>query len=200
METCARVWKTVRVNSEDADLKAQRYKEGDGVRLGSGQATKDWEAAQHGCCYWRNGILPPPSSSSARRSVGYSFEFDAGNTILRLTGAGQLTDEMLLDAHSAGKRWMASRSARGGILDLTAVTAVDLSNETIQKLTMMQPIFGVESKVVVVAPKDVYYGLARMFATLGEQSRPNWSVVRTIEEAYRLLGVETPQFSRVAIE
>jgi hypothetical protein len=40
----------------------------------------------------------------------------------------------------------------------------------------------------------------RMLEILSEKSRPELRVVRTMEEAYRLLGVETPEFKAVAPE
>ncbi|MGA7629472.1 MAG: hypothetical protein WCB11_01815 [Terriglobales bacterium] len=43
-------------------------------------------------------------------------------------------------------------------------------------------------------PQIFIYGLARMFQILGEKSRPELQVVRTMEEAYQLLGVEDPEF------
>jgi hypothetical protein len=51
--------------------------------------------------------------------------------------------------------------------------------------------------VFFVAPKDAIYGLSRMFVTVGEESRSKANVVRTMEEAYRLLEVESPQFSPI---
>jgi hypothetical protein len=44
---------------------------------------------------------------------------------------------------------------------------------------------------------DLVYGLSRMFVTVGGKSRPKAFVARTMEEAYRLLEVESPQFSPI---
>jgi hypothetical protein len=57
----------------------------------------------------------------------------------------------------------------------------------------------VESMLVIVAPKNVVYGLSRMFSTYSEQTRPNLGVVRTMDEAFSLLGISSPQFSRINI-
>ena len=51
---------------------------------------------------------------------------------------------------------------------------------------------------VFVAPKDLIYGMARMFQILGEATRPDLPVVRTMDEAYSLLQVESPEFSPVS--
>lgn len=54
------------------------------------------------------------------------------------------------------------------------------------------PVEAVDEVVVVVAPKDLVYGLARMFSMIDEQRHRNVHVVRTIAEAYRLLEVDAP--------
>ncbi len=53
---------------------------------------------------------------------------------------------------------------------------------------------------VIVAPGDLVYGLSRMFAVLGEETRPNLRVVRTMQEAYSLLEIVSPQFSPINID
>jgi hypothetical protein len=50
---------------------------------------------------------------------------------------------------------------------------------------------------VLVIPQIFIYGLARMFQILGEKTRPELQVVRTMDEAYFLLGVESPEFHPV---
>lgn len=46
-------------------------------------------------------------------------------------------------------------------------------------------------------PRDFIYGLARMFQILTEETQPELRVVRTMEEAYRLLEVSSPEFEPV---
>ena len=65
------------------------------------------------------------------------------------------------------------------------------------KLRPLPPAYGLGQTVVFVAPRDVVYGLSRMFVSVGEKSRPKAYVVHTMEEAYRLLEVESPQFSPI---
>lgn len=47
---------------------------------------------------------------------------------------------------------------------------------------------------VIVAPRDLVYGTARMFQVLSERTRKNVHVVRTLEQAYKILGIESPTF------
>jgi len=133
-----------------------------------------------------------------RTVVGYSFEFDPVNNILRYCWEGNLTDEMLIEGDAAGRRLLAAIPPGRGILDFSGVTKLDASSQAIKGIASKPPAYGVVQSVVLVAPGDVAYGLSRMFATLGERTRPGMYVVRTVEEAYRLLKIESPQFRPIA--
>ena len=50
---------------------------------------------------------------------------------------------------------------------------------------------------VAVAPQDLLFGMIRMLQIRSEKTRPELHVVRTMDEAYRLLLVESPEFSPV---
>ena len=76
------------------------------------------------------------------------------------------------------------------IVDFTAVTRTSLSTETIWTMATTKSLFLPTAKHIVIAPADFAFGLARMFQTLAEDSRPNLKVVRSRSEAYRLLGLE----------
>jgi len=129
--------------------------------------------------------------------VGCSFEFDPVNNVLRYSWEGNVTDESLLKGDADGRRLLAARPPCRGIQDFSGITRVDASNETIRKVASMPPAYGVGQAVVFVAPRDLIYGLSRMFVMVGEKSRPKAYVVRTMQEAYRLLEVDSPQFSPI---
>ena len=131
--------------------------------------------------------------------MGCSFEFDPVNNILRYCWEGELTDELLLEGDAAGRRLLAARALCRGIQDFSRVTTVGASSGTIKRIASRPPAHGLGQAVVFVAPKDVVYGLSRMFVALGEESRPRANVVRTMEEAYHLLQVDTPQFSLISV-
>ena len=103
----------------------------------------------------------------------------------------------MLKGDAAGRRLLAARPSCRGIQDFSSVTRVDASSETIRKIASLPPAYGLGQTVVFVAPRDEVYGLSRMFVIVGEKSRPKAHVVRTMEEAYRLLEVESPQFSPI---
>ena len=124
-------------------------------------------------------------------------EFDAKNNILRGTLDGRMTGAALLDVYSRAARYMASRPPCHGILDFSKVTGFEVSTDAIRQVAASPPAFPPGYLRVLVTPKDFIYGLARMFQILTEETRPELRVVRTMEEAYRLLEVTTPDFHLV---
>ena len=132
--------------------------------------------------------------------MGYSFEFDPVNNILRCSWEGNITDDVLLKGDAAGRTLVASHPLCRGIHDFSAVTFFGASSEAIKRIAGMPPAYGVDQRVVLVAPSDLLYGLCRMFVILGEETRPNEHVVRTMEKAYELLNVHSPQFISIETE
>jgi hypothetical protein len=130
--------------------------------------------------------------------MGFVLDFDARNNILRVTLEDPMTDEILLDAYATAARYVASRAPCCGIWEASAVTQFKVSNDVIRTLAKSSPIIPPGYKRVVVAPHDLLYGMMRMFQILGEDTRPDLHVVRTLDEAYQLLHVRSPEFGPVS--
>jgi hypothetical protein len=124
-------------------------------------------------------------------------EFDAKNNILRGTLDGRMTGAILLDFYPRAAKYMASRPPCRGILDFSKVADFEVSSAAIRQVAALPPAFPAGYMRVLVIPRDFIYGLARMFQILTQETRPELQVVRTIEEAYRLLEVSSPEFHRV---
>ncbi len=73
------------------------------------------------------------------------------------------------------------------IVDLTAVTEAAVSESTLAALAADSSLFSPSALHIVVAPEDLLFQLASKYKGLSQQSRPNVFVVRSREEAYRLL-------------
>jgi len=129
--------------------------------------------------------------------VGYWAEFDAVNGLFRFTAEGRVTDEVLLEGITESRRFLASHPGVRGICDFSRVTEFDVSSEGIRGLARSESGAEADAVVIIVAPSDLMYGMSRMYSMLTEERRPNRHVVRTMEEAYELLGVTSPQFVRV---
>ena len=121
-------------------------------------------------------------------------DFDAKHNILRGTLEGPMTGAILLELYASGIKYMESHPPCRGILDLSRVTNFEVSSDAIREVAASPPAFPAGYLRVLVVPQIFIFGLARMFQILGEKTRPELQVVRTLDEAYHLLGVEFPDF------
>ena len=126
-------------------------------------------------------------------------EFDAKNNVLRGTVHGPMTGASLLDFYAAATEYMASHPPCRGILDFSQVTEFEVSPHAIRQVAAAPPAFPAGYMRVIVVPIDFIFGLARMFQLLGERTRPDLHVVRTLDEAYRLLQIESPEFRPISL-
>lgn len=76
------------------------------------------------------------------------------------------------------------------IIDFSGVTLANVSTGFIRVLAQEKPLFHRNAKQVVVAPQSHIFALARMAQILRERLLPNIQVVRSLHEAYAILGME----------
>ena len=127
--------------------------------------------------------------------VPYEFDFDSTNRILRCRFEGRVTDEALKEFFSLATDYATRIDPRGAVADLSAVTSFEVSPQTIRELAKSAPALrNPDRPRCIVAPSPQIFGLVRMFEIAGEATRPNLHVVRTIEEAWAILDVQSPQF------
>ena len=127
--------------------------------------------------------------------MGYAFAFDALNKILLHRFEGRLTDELYAEAYSAAQKQWAATDARMGIVDFTPVTDFAVSPQFLRRQVNREPVGdAAKHPRVVVAPTTVQFGLVRMYQIIGERTRPLLHVVRTMDEAFAILGVQSPHF------
>lgn len=136
--------------------------------------------------------------------VGYAamairFDFDEVQRILLARVDGVLTEELLTDVYRAIHQHSVETDARAGIFDFTSVTEFQISAEFVRRLARSEPAMpDVQRKPsMVIAPEMLAFGLARMFQIMGEESRPLFSVVRTMEEALAVLRVKRTDFKPI---
>ena len=125
------------------------------------------------------------------------LDFDAKNNILRGTIEGPMTGAMLLNLYAAAERYMTSHPPCRGIWDFSDVTEFEVSNAAIKKAAARRPIIASGYMRVIVARQDFLFGMMRMLQLLSEEARPELLVVRTMEEAYRWLLVDAPDFTPI---
>jgi len=129
--------------------------------------------------------------------MNISVDFDVKNNVLRGTLQGAMTGAILLDFYTRAEQFMASRPPCRGILDFSGVTEFEVSSQAIRKIAATPPLLPPGYMRVLVIPQIFIFGLARMFQILGEKNRPELQVVRTMDEAFDLLGVRYPDFQPV---
>jgi hypothetical protein len=127
--------------------------------------------------------------------VPYEFDFDPMNRILRCRFEGRVSDKALKEFFRLATEHAARIDPRGAVTGLSAVTSFEVSPQTIRELAKAAPALSNPDRPrCVVAPSPQVFGMVRMFEIAGEAARPNLHVVRTIEEAWAILDVESPQF------
>lgn len=123
------------------------------------------------------------------------FEFDPVNKLLRVRLEGRITTEAAREHYRAAGQVVMQTRPRASIWDLSAVTSLEVSTDAVAKLARSVPALPEPDRPrVIVAASAHVVGLARMFQSLGEGARPRLRVVRTLEEACTLLGVQTARF------
>jgi len=134
--------------------------------------------------------------------VNVIVDFDAANNILRAMIEGKITGDILLNFHATATKYLAAHQPCRIILDLSPVTEFAVSSDAIRRLASAPPPLSSPGGVwILVIQKDVIYGLACMFQILTE-TNGNYcelQVVRTMDEAYRLLEVKSPAFRPVLL-
>ena len=123
------------------------------------------------------------------------FEFDPKNKLLRVRLEGRITTEAAREHYRAAGHYVVLTRPRASIWDLSGVTSLEVSTDAVASLARSVPALPEpERPRIIVAPSAHVFGLARMFQALGEGARPRLKVVRTLEEASALLGVQTARF------
>jgi len=130
--------------------------------------------------------------------MGFEMSFDERNNLLRVTVGGEVTDASLTDSYATAAKYVAANPPCRGIWVFSDVTKFEVSTDTIQELARSSPIILSGHMRVIVAPQDHLYGMARMFQILGQETRSDLHVVRTVDEAYRLLKVQSPEFGPIS--
>ena len=132
--------------------------------------------------------------------MGFQFEFDSVNRVLLVRVEGPLTDQSLADCYVAIREHAVATDARIGIFDMSAVTRYDVSSEFIRQVARREPAMpDATQHMRIIAVEDTTgYGLARMFQIVGERQRPKLRVVRTLDQAFAALDIQSRHFEPLA--
>jgi hypothetical protein len=123
--------------------------------------------------------------------MAFVFDFDPTHQILRSTFSGKVSDEELLNHQRVGLLLVSSLDPRFAIIDLSAADPLEVTADGMRALAKLPPPMPKRDRPrVVIAPSDHTFGMARIFEVEGETTRPSLHVVRSVREAWAILGVE----------
>jgi len=122
--------------------------------------------------------------------VSVQLTVDARQKLVISTFYGEINDADILSVASRVRSHPDFDPSFSEIADFSGVTGGTLSTPAIEELSRRESILSLTSKHVAVAPQSHIYGVFRMAQMLGERTRPNTAVVRTIHEARKFLGLE----------
>lgn len=126
----------------------------------------------------------------------FSIDFDPAHRVLRVRLFGVLTNDALVAADLAVRKFLAEEGADFGLYDYSAVSDLQVTVDCVRDFAEKEPPSPRMQMRIAVAPQTAVYGMNRMYGTLLEPKRTDFAVVRTMAEAESMLGLGTLIFSR----
>src|SRR5215472_2196586 len=115
------------------------------------------------------------------------LKIDSRRKIVYSTFYGKVTDKELLGHRSAIASEPRFKPDFNEIVDLTSVTEIAISDESLVKLAGTESLYNESVTHIIVAPGGLPLKLANKFKTVARETRRNLFVVPTPAEAYKLL-------------
>lgn len=123
-----------------------------------------------------------------------TFDYDSSLKLLRTLCRGEFNDEVLRATARRSRELSVRLHPVMGITDMRQVE-MHVSAEGARAAAHLTIAKAQNIPRVVVAPDNVAFGMARLYQMTDQDKRPRFQVVRTMEEAYRILGIEEePQY------
>ena len=129
--------------------------------------------------------------------MNYVIDLDPTHLVLRLTVTENFTDEACMDSYRTLGRFASRGGPYAGISDFSQVAYPQVSAQTIQSIAALDPAIPGPRPRVIVAATQVAYGLARMFQLHRDYLGGRLYVVRSLPEAYKIVGARSEDFTRL---
>jgi hypothetical protein len=128
--------------------------------------------------------------------LDYELQFDARHRIVKLGFHNDVTEASYLAGFAALIAFFRAQEPEGAILDFSDIHEFGLSTAFVKMIADLPEI--TTKPRVVIAPQKVVYGMVRMFQILRElNAAGSPTLVETMDEAARFLGMESPEFTPV---
>ena len=128
--------------------------------------------------------------------MDYRIDLDPAHRVIRLTVTAVVTEELAEECYQS----VSFIASRGGpyaaIFDLSGVIAATLSPDAVRGLAARAPAVPAGRPRVIVADEPWIFGLARMFQICRDSLGEQFHVVRSLEEAYEMVGVRPEDFTQ----
>jgi len=125
------------------------------------------------------------------------FEFDVEHKVLLFVLEGEVGNAEILGSNSKIAEQASRLHPASVIADVSGITKLDVSSDVIRSAARRPTPNVVEAALVIVAPQEHLFGMARMYEMVGSRTRPNLKIARTREEALAGLGVPNAKFERL---
>ena len=131
-------------------------------------------------------------------NVAYTWDFDPVHQILRSTFTGKVTDGDLLNYQRMTALLVSALDPLAAIADFTDADPFEATPDGVRRLAKLPPAMPKTDRPrVIVAPVDHVFGMARIFEIEGEATRPSLHIVRSVAEAWVIIGVVEPHFEPI---
>lgn len=118
------------------------------------------------------------------------LKIDARRRVVYSTFYGRITDEEVLRHGFTIKSDPDFKPIFSEIVDFTDVKELSISDATLARIASTPSLFRESVKHIIVATSEEGFQIATRYKELARKSRRNLIVVRTREEAYKLLGIK----------
>ena len=130
--------------------------------------------------------------------MSFHVEFSQKDKILRVSFRDSIQDDDMRDYYRTVASAQSTVGPCSGICDFSNIERLQVTSNMVKDLAARPPVVLPGFKHVIVAPQDHVYGLVRMYETL--TGRNNTIIVRSLDEAYKTLGLVEPEFGPLVLQ
>ena len=131
--------------------------------------------------------------------MAIAYLFDSKHKVLLVRFEGALTQQAIEALWPAARAFAAIHGNCPGIIDLSAVGRIEVDLEALRAFGR-RPRVMAGAQRVLVAPGDDMFGTVRMYGLQQSSAIDDEPmVVRSLQEAYDLLGLTDPDFQPIAL-
>ncbi len=122
--------------------------------------------------------------------------FDRARRVIVIRFGAAMDEPSIKRMRAAVKAFVEREGDCPAIVDFTAVTEANVAGRFVAELARAGPVI-IGEKRVLVAPRPEIFGLSRMYELNQPETGDRTLVVRTLAEAYAVVGVATLDLEKI---